>query len=98
MKYLKNAATLTLDTHKCTGCGQCLDVCPHQVFQMHHRKAVIFDRDSCMECGACQTNCPWGAITVQAGVGCAYAILNGMIHGTAPSCGCGGEPTQPGCC
>jgi len=32
--YLKNVVTLELDETKCTGCGMCLDVCPHDVFRM----------------------------------------------------------------
>lgn len=33
--YLKNVVTLQLDEKKCTGCGMCLDVCPHEVFKMN---------------------------------------------------------------
>ena len=29
--YLKDVVTLRLDLEKCTGCGQCLMVCPHAV-------------------------------------------------------------------
>ena len=34
--YLKNVVTLQLDEIKCTGCGMCLDVCPHEVFKMNN--------------------------------------------------------------
>ena len=34
--------------------------------------------------------CPAQAISVNPGVGCAAAILNGWISGSKPSCGCGG--------
>jgi len=60
------------------------------------KKAAISDKDRCMECGACVRNCVFGAITVNAGVGCAAAIINGMITGGEPSCGCG--DTQNACC
>jgi len=43
-----------------------------------------------MECGACALNCEYGAISVDAGVGCATALINGMIAGKEPSCGCDG--------
>jgi ferredoxin len=52
------------------------------------KKATARDKDACMECGACKRNCPTGAISVEIGVGCAYAIVTGMIKGTAPQCGC----------
>ena len=88
LNYLKNVATLKLDRGKCSGCGMCVDVCPHAVFRMNGKKAHVADRDACMECGACAVNCPAGAITVRAGVGCAAAIIAGRLKGIEPSCGC----------
>ena len=78
--YLKDVATIKLDEQKCTGCGMCLDVCPHHVFAMNGKKVRIDSRDTCMECGACARNCPSGAITVTPGVGCAAAILAGWLR------------------
>jgi ferredoxin len=43
--------------------------------------------DACTECGACQKNCPFAAIEVEEGVGCAAAILIGLLTGTEPTCG-----------
>jgi len=89
MKYLANVSTLAYLPDKCTGCGRCVEVCPQGVFEMRDKKAAVMDRDLCMECGACAMNCDFGAITVNSGVGCAAAIINGMITGGAPSCDCG---------
>ncbi len=94
MRYLKDVVTLQLAQEKCTGCGMCLDVCPHAVFAREGRVVRIADRDACMECGACARNCPAAAIQVRSGVGCAYAILVGALRGTEPDCDCGGG----GCC
>ncbi|TAN41460.1 MAG: 4Fe-4S dicluster domain-containing protein [Nitrospirae bacterium] len=88
MKYLSNVATLMLDREKCTGCGNCTEVCPHAVLSVRDKKASITDLDKCMECGACETNCPFGAITVDRGVGCAAALINSMLYGGEPSCDC----------
>jgi len=96
MKYLANVATLQYSSDKCTGCGRCVEVCPQGVFAMRDKRAAITDKDLCMECGACALNCEFGAITVNSGVGCAAAIINGMITGSEPSCGCG--DTATGCC
>jgi NAD-dependent dihydropyrimidine dehydrogenase PreA subunit len=85
-KYLKDVVTLTLDIDRCIGCGQCINVCPHQVFAMDSDKVRIIDRDSCMECGACSINCPVAALAVNAGVGCAAAIIQGWLTGKEPSC------------
>ncbi len=86
-KYLKNVVTLELDQDKCTGCGMCIEVCPHAVLVVEGRKASIIDKDACMECGACAKNCPFDAISVKAGVGCAYGIIMGQIKGGEPCCG-----------
>lgn len=96
LRYLKNVASLKIDTAKCSGCGVCVQVCPHQVIEMREKRAAIRDLDLCMECGACRMNCSMEAIQVEAGVGCANAILRGMILGTAPQCGCSSEPNA--CC
>jgi NAD-dependent dihydropyrimidine dehydrogenase PreA subunit len=95
-KYFKNVVTLRLDSEKCVGCGMCAEVCPHGVFAIDQKKAAITDRDACMECGACEKNCPFAAIEVKTGVGCAAAVINGLLTGTEPSCGC--SESGGGCC
>lgn len=96
MRYLSNVATLLFFADKCTGCGQCLEVCPHGVFAMNEKKAYVVDKDLCMECGACALNCVFGAISVNSGVGCATAVINGMLRGGEPDCGC--STSSSGCC
>lgn len=88
MIYLKNVCTLSLDINKCTGCAMCTIVCPHGVFEIENKKAVIKLKDACMECGACQMNCADGAISVETGVGCAAGIIQGFLKGTEPTCDC----------
>jgi len=79
-RYLSNVATLELDQDRCIGCGRCLEVCPHQVFQLEAKLARIDDRDACMECGACAGNCPVRAIRVDSGVGCATGLINEWLR------------------
>ncbi len=108
--YLENVATLKLEEDKCTGCGTCLDVCPHAVLARENGRVRIDSLDACMECGACARNCPVQAITVQTGVGCAMAVINSALGRSSDSCCCVIEtPEQkaagtskstanPGCC
>ena len=98
MKYLADVTTLDYMAEKCSGCGRCVEVCPRGVFEMREKRVVITDRDLCMECGACAKNCDFGAITVNAGVGCAAAIINSMVKGGEPSCGCTGDAGSSGSC
>ncbi len=95
LTYLKDVVTLELDKQKCIGCGMCLEVCPHSVFQMNGKSAQIMDRDACMECGACSRNCAAGAISVQSGVGCAAAVINSLL-GREGECCCGPQADQTG--
>ncbi len=90
MEYLSEFIKLSLDDKKCTGCMMCVNVCPHGVFEFFDKKAHIKNKKACMECGACQKNCPAAAIESGSGVGCAYAIIRGMINNTAPDCDCSG--------
>ncbi len=89
-RYIDGVVTLAVDPETCIGCGLCPQVCPHAVLHLKEGKVAIAERDRCMECGACAKNCPVEAISVEAGVGCASAIIYGWITGKEPSCDCGG--------
>jgi len=94
--YLSNVVTLKLAEEKCTGCGMCLEVCPHNVLEMNRTHVRIQNRDACMECGACSRNCPFDAISVQSGVGCAAAVINSLLGRKGRSCCCL-DDSQEGC-
>lgn len=91
LRYLPGVVTLKYDYSKCKGCGKCIEVCPHNVFNIENGKAKIFDKDACIECGACMKNCPFEAIEVDAGVGCVAAVLasskkNNVVCGSEGGC------------
>ena len=98
MQYFSSHLTLAFDAGRCVGCGLCAKVCPHGVFRIEGKRAAMADREACIECGACARNCPVAAITVASGVGCAEAIINGLLSGKEACCGegaccCSGNTT-----
>ena len=49
------------DKERCTGCGQCVEICPVQVIKMEGDFPVI-DKDWCIGCGVCAVPCPASAV------------------------------------
>ena len=47
---------------KCTGCGDCVDVCPVEALSVENEKAVV--NDECIDCGACINVCPSEALSL----------------------------------
>ncbi len=80
-RHLPNVSSLRLNRDACVGCGLCVELCPHDVLELHTGKAEVRDHDGCMECGACANNCPTGALTVTPGVGCASYIIQTWLRG-----------------
>ena len=54
---------VVVDEEKCTGCGQCVDVCPIEAITIDEGKASI-NEETCVECGVCETECPSEAIQI----------------------------------
>ena len=102
MKYLHDVATIAVLAEKCTGCGMCIKVCPRSVLKIDEGKASVVDKDACIECGACAMNCQFDAIVGDFGVGCAAAMINGLLkYGDVEkgSCDCEGEGSgSTACC
>ena len=98
LSYLKNGETLVAGSFPLQRVQGMHRGLPARGLRDGRGKARIVDRGACMECGACARNCASGAITVTAGVGCAAAIIGGMLRGTEPSCGCGGSSRASASC
>jgi len=99
MKYIATNITLRYLPENCTGCRRCTEVCPHEVFAMDGKKASVVNREACIECGACMRNCAFNAIIVNAGVGCATAMIDGLLrYGDVDKGTCDCAPSGGGCC
>jgi NAD-dependent dihydropyrimidine dehydrogenase PreA subunit len=55
---------VTVDVDLCTGCGECVNTCPAQIFRIENDKSVVND-DECLGCQSCVAICPVGAIKVE---------------------------------
>jgi NAD-dependent dihydropyrimidine dehydrogenase PreA subunit len=55
---------VTVDTSKCDGCEECVNLCPSEVFRLTDGKSDPYKADDCVNCQTCVEGCPQGAITV----------------------------------
>jgi len=55
---------IEVDEEKCIGCGECVDVCPVDVYEMQDEKSVPVNEEECIGCESCIEVCEQDAITV----------------------------------
>ena len=54
-----------VDAQKCIGDGECVDVCPVEVYARRDGKAVAVNMEECLGCESCVEVCDQDAITVE---------------------------------
>ncbi len=53
-----------VDLDKCAGCLQCVEFCPHDVYEVRDSKPEVARPENCVDgCLACAKLCPAGAIS-----------------------------------
>jgi NAD-dependent dihydropyrimidine dehydrogenase PreA subunit len=55
---------VNVDKDKCIGCGECVDICPVEVYEMQDEKSVPVNAEECVGCESCIEVCEQEAITV----------------------------------
>ncbi|WP_300672959.1 nitroreductase family protein [Desulfoluna sp.] len=60
---MKREIHVIIDETRCTGCGACVDICPHDTLSLDDGVATITGDDS-LSCGHCLAVCPADAITL----------------------------------
>ena len=53
-----------VDSDKCVGCGECVDVCPVEVYELQDGKSNAVNGEECLGCESCVEVCEHGAITI----------------------------------
>ncbi len=61
-EYKSDEWTIKIDYDKCVGAGECVDICPADVFEIIEGKATAPNIDECVECCSCVEVCPEDAI------------------------------------
>jgi electron transfer flavoprotein alpha subunit len=54
--------SVIVELEKCTGCGQCLEVCPFEALELAADKVAL--KEGCTLCGACVEVCEFGALSL----------------------------------
>ncbi len=53
-----------IDKEKCKLCGECVDVCPVNVFEIDEEETRVANPADCLGCESCISVCPEEAITI----------------------------------
>jgi NAD-dependent dihydropyrimidine dehydrogenase PreA subunit len=56
---------VTVDNDKCVGCGDCVDICPVEVYELQDEKLVPVNAEECVGCESCIEVCEQEAISVK---------------------------------
>jgi NAD-dependent dihydropyrimidine dehydrogenase PreA subunit len=51
-------------SENCVGCGECIDVCPVNIYELQDGKSVTINEEECIGCESCVEVCENDAITV----------------------------------
>jgi NAD-dependent dihydropyrimidine dehydrogenase PreA subunit len=56
---------ISVDAIKCTGCGECVDSCPGEVYVLKNNTAVPVNENECHGCHTCEAVCDEAACHIE---------------------------------
>jgi len=54
-----------VDQQKCSGCRNCAEICPSEVYRIEEEKSNPVHPEDCIECFACVNQCPTESIQLR---------------------------------
>ena len=63
-EMVQNNYLSTIDKDLCTGCGDCIEVCPMEAIKTENALAEVMEQ-RCIGCGLCVGACPVEAISMK---------------------------------
>lgn len=55
---------ITLDDKKCKVCGECVSICPSEIYKKEDTRIVVGNSEDCSNCQSCVSVCASEAITI----------------------------------
>ena len=55
-------AEIEVNNETCIGCGECVDICPADVYVLQDGKSAPVRMEDCINCCSCVEVCPTGSI------------------------------------
>jgi NAD-dependent dihydropyrimidine dehydrogenase PreA subunit len=55
---------IVIDETKCKACGECVKICPSEIYKIEGSHAVVGNSGDCSGCQSCVSVCETQAITI----------------------------------
>ncbi len=55
---------IVIDETKCTVCGECVNICPNDVYKLENGRVIAANTSDCSNCQSCISMCEPQAITI----------------------------------
>ncbi len=55
---------IAIDEEKCTVCGECVKICPNEIYKLENGRVIVANAKDCSNCQSCISMCEPQAITI----------------------------------